>query len=130
LPRCYCGRSGCIETYLSGPGLAADHAKRTGVAAGAEAIVQGARDAEPACVASLERYERRLARSLAGVVNVLDPDVIVLGGGLSKIERLYTAVPALWTQWIFSDDVRTRLVAPLHGDASGVRGAAWLWEAA
>ena len=129
LPRCYCGRVGCIETYLSGPGLAADHAKR-GEPLAAETIVERAGAGDAACVASLERYERRLARSLEGVINVLDPDVIVLGGGLSKVARLYTAVPALWGGFVFSDDVRTRLAAPAHGDASGVRGAAWLWEAA
>jgi len=129
LPRCYCGRVGCVETYLSGPGLAADHAKR-GETLAAETIVERAVAGDAACVASLERYERRLARSLAGVINVLDPDVIVLGGGLSRVARLYTAVPALWGRFVFSDDVRTRLAAPAHGDASGVRGAAWLWEAA
>ena len=128
LPRCYCGRRGCIETYLSGPGLAADHARRSGVSLAAEAIVQGALAGDRECAAALERYERRLARSLATVVNVLDPDVIVLGGGLSKVARLYTAVPALWGVHVFSDTVRTRLAAPAHGDASGVRGAAWLWE--
>ena len=128
LPRCYCGRRGCIETYLSGPGLAADHARRSGVRLAAEAIVQGALAGDRECAAALERYERRLARSLAAVVNVLDPDVIVLGGGLSKVARLYTAVPALWGAHVFSDTVRTRLAAPAHGDASGVRGAAWLWE--
>ena len=128
LPRCYCGRSGCIETYLSGPGLADDHARNSGNALEAEAIVRGALQGDAACVATLERYERRLARSLAGVINILDPDVIVLGGGLSKVERLYTSVPALWREHVFSDEVRTRLAAPVHGDASGVRGAAWLWE--
>jgi fructokinase len=130
LPDCYCGRRGCIETYLSGPGLAADHARRSRRKLAAEEIVRGALAGDRECVSALERYERRLARSLATVINLLDPDVIVLGGGLSKVERLYTAVPALWSGHVFSDSVRTRLAAPVHGDASGVRGAAWLWEGA
>jgi fructokinase len=129
LPPCYCGRRGCVEAYLSGPGLAADHARGTGERATAEAIVQRAASGDRGCLATLERYERRLARSLAAVINVLDPDVIVLGGGLSRIERLYNSVPALWGAHVFSDAVRTRLAPPVHGDASGVRGAAWLWEA-
>ena len=121
LPACYCGRCGCIETYLSGPGLSADHLRLTGEGLKAEEIValQGA---------SLERYEARLARSLASVINVLDPDVIVLGGGMSNIGRLYTEVPRLWSRHVFSDHVATRLVRNAHGDSSGVRGAAWLWE--
>jgi fructokinase len=121
LPTCYCGRSGCIETYLSGPGLSADHLRLTGERLKAEEIValQGR---------SLERYEARLARSLASVINVLDPDVIVLGGGMSNVERLYTEVPRLWSEHVFSDHVATRLVRNAHGDSSGVRGAAWLWD--
>ena len=121
LPACYCGRCGCIETYLSGPGLSADHLRLTGEGLKAEEIValQGA---------SLERYEARLAGSLASVINVLDPDVIVLGGGMSNIGRLYTEVPRLWSRHVFSDHVATRLVRNAHGDSSGVRGAAWLWE--
>jgi fructokinase len=99
---CYCGRKGCIESYLSGPALA--------------------RDGE-----NPERYEERLARALAGVINILDPDVIVLGGGISNIPRLYANVPVLWRQHVFSDQVATRLAPPMHGDSSGVRGAAWLW---
>ena len=102
LRACYCGRLGCIETYLSGPALERDQ--------------------------DLSLYEERLARSLAAVINLLDPDVIVLGGGMSKLERLYTEVPRLWTRYVFSDNVTTRLVPPAHGDASGVRGAAWLWS--
>jgi len=121
LPACYCGRAGCIETYLSGPGLAADHLKFTGETLGAEEIV--ARRGE-----TLSRYEARLARALASVINVLDPDVIVLGGGLSNVERLYTEVPRLWSQHVFSDHVATRLARNAHGDSSGVRGAAWLWD--
>jgi fructokinase len=120
LPRCWCGRAGCIETYLSGPGLARDHLQRTGRAATAEEAVL---DEE-----SLARYEERLARSLAGVINVLDPDVIVLGGGMSNVARLYAEVPRLWGRHVFSDQVATRLARNAHGDASGVRGAAWLWN--
>jgi len=126
-PPCYCGRDGCVETWLSGPGLAADHHRRTGIALDAEAIARGAQAGDTACEATLARYESRLARALAGVVNVLDPDVIVLGGGLSNLARLYARVPALWGAGVFSDEVRTRLVPPAHGDSSGVRGAAWLW---
>ena len=128
LPLCYCGRRGCVETFLSGPGLAADHARRGGKRLDAVAIVEGARRGERECVASIERYEDRLARALAAVINVLDPDVIVLGGGLANIARLYEEVPRRWKEYVFSDEVRTRLAAPVHGDASGVRGAAWLWD--
>ena len=126
-PECYCGRRGCIETYLSGPGLAADHARHGGEPLDAAGIAAGAAAGDAACEASLARYETRLARALAAVINLLDPDVIVLGGGLSQLQRLYANVPARWGREIFSDEVRTRLVPPLHGDASGVRGAAWLW---
>jgi fructokinase len=121
LPVCYCGRFGCIETYLSGPGLAADHLKLTGERLNAEEIA--ARGGE-----ALGRYEERLARALASVINVLDPDVIVLGGGMSNVGRLYTEVPRLWPKHVFSDHVATRLVRNAHGDSSGVRGAAWLWD--
>lgn len=127
LPSCYCGRSGCIEAYLSGPGLAAEHA-RHGERLDAAQIVARAAAGDARSSATLERYEERLARSLASVINVLDPDVIVLGGGLSNIQRLYQRVPRLWGRYVFSDDVRTRLVPPMHGDSGGVRGAAWLWE--
>ena len=127
LPACYCGRAGCIETYLSGPGLAMDHARCSGELARPEGIVAGAAEGDPACEASLARYEHRLARALAGVINILDPDVIVLGGGLSNVERLYETVPSLWRPHVFSDHVATRLVQARHGDSSGVRGAAWLW---
>lgn len=121
LPACYCGRAGCIETYLSGPGLAADHRRLTGESLSPEEIVSSQGE-------SLRRYEARLARALAGVINVLDPDVIVLGGGMSNVARLYTAVPRLWPPHVFSDHVATRLVRNAHGDSSGVRGAAWLWD--
>ena len=120
LPDCYCGRSGCIEAYLSGPALARDHTLLTGQHLEPQEIValHGA---------SLMRYEERLARALAGVINILDPDVIVLGGGMSNVSRLYTEVPRLWTRYVFSDHVATRLARHAHGDSSGVRGAAWLW---
>ncbi len=128
LQRCWCGREGCVETLLSGPGLAADHARTTGERLDAGQIAQQAGTGDAACEATLLRYEERLARSLAGVVNLLDPDVIVLGGGLSQLARLYDRVPALWKAHVFSDEVRTRLLPPAHGDSGGVRGAAWLWE--
>ncbi len=122
---CYCGKRGCIETFLSGPGLACDYA-RQGAAISAEAIV--ARSTHDAVAEqTLARYEQRLARALATVINVLDPEVIVLGGGLSNVERLYKNIPALWGKWVFSDTVRTRLARNVHGDSSGVRGSAWLW---
>jgi fructokinase len=126
-PGCHCGRSGCIETYVSGTGLARDFREATGEAATARDVALRAGRGDPAAAAALDRYVRRLARALAGLVNVLDPDVIVLGGGLSQVERLYADVPRLWGRWIFSDRVDTRLVRPAHGDASGARGAAWLW---
>ncbi len=126
-PACYCGLHGCIETFLSGPALARDHADASGESFGAEEIVRRAGAGEPAAVRTLERYEDRMARALASVINLLDPDVIVLGGGMSNAGRLYENVPRLWTRFVFSDRVRTRLVPPLHGDSSGVRGAAWLW---
>ena len=130
LPQCYCGRRGCIETYLSGPGLAERHARDHGMRLAVPDLVDRAQAGDAACVATLERYEARLARALAGVINVLDPEIIVLGGGLSNIERLYASVPRLWRVHVFSDEVRTRLVPPAHGDSSGVRGAAWLWQPA
>ncbi|MGA7801560.1 MAG: ROK family protein [Gammaproteobacteria bacterium] len=126
-PACYCGRSGCIETFLSGPGMAGDHRRRTGVDLEPGDIVQGAAAGDGDCEATLDRYEDRLARALAHVINILDPDAIVLGGGMSNIARLYRNVPGRWGQYIFSDRVDTRLLAPRYGDASGVRGAAWLW---
>lgn len=129
-PACYCGRRGCIETWLSGPGLAADHARSTGQTLSAQASAAQAATGDAACEASLQRYETRLAFALGQLINVLDPEVIVLGGGLSNLERLYRNVPAQWSVHVFSDEVRTRLVRNLHGDSSGVRGAAWLWPAA
>ncbi len=127
-PPCYCGKAGCIETFVSGPGLANDHRLFTGAALTADAIVAGAANSDAACRSTLARYEERLARALAHVINVLDPDVIVLGGGLSNLDRLYENVPRLWSQYVFSDRVDTRLARNAHGDSSGVRGAAWLWD--
>jgi len=121
LPACYCGRAGCIETYLCGPALERDHESLTGQQLAAREI---AALHSPA----LERYIERLARSLAGVINILDPDVIVLGGGMSNVERLYSEVPRRWARHVFSDQVATRLARNKHGDSSGVRGAAWLWN--
>lgn len=127
-PRCYCGRQGCVETWLSGPSLAADHARHGGSALTAKAIAARADAGDADCAATLSRYHRRLAKSLAQVINIVDPTVIVLGGGLSNIDSLYTAVPALWGEYIFSDQVHTQLRRHQHGDSSGVRGAAWLWN--
>ena len=124
---CYCGRTGCIETFLSGPALAREYEQATGEVLDAKGVVQRAAAGGQGAVATLERYEQRMARALASIINVLDPDVIVLGGGLSNIERLYTRVPRLWGRFIFSDAVSTRLVRAVHGDSSGVRGAAWLF---
>ncbi len=129
-PRCYCGRQGCVETWLSGPGLADDHARHTGAMLDAAAIARAASGGDAACEATLLRYERRLAKSLAQVINILDPDVVVLGGGLSNLERLYENVPRHWADYVFSDTVRTSLRRSRHGDSSGVRGAAWLWNTA
>jgi fructokinase len=126
-PACFCGKDGCIETFLAGPGLAGDHRRATGAALAPAAIVAAAAAGDPACEATLARYEERLARALAHVVNLLDPDVVVLGGGLSNLDRLYANVPRLWGCWVFSDRVDTRLEKHRHGDSSGVRGAAWLW---
>jgi fructokinase len=125
--RCYCGKLGCIETFLSGPGLAHDHAALTGEALSAPEIAARADTGDTRADATLQRYEDRLARALATVINLIDPHVIVLGGGLGQMSRLYRNVPALWGAYVFSDTVATRLVPPRYGDSSGVRGAAWLW---
>ncbi len=125
-PQCYCGKRGCIETFLSGPGMAKLHQMETSDSLSAEEIVACAEQGDAACERSLQHYENRLARSLAHVINILDPDVIVLGGGMSNIARLYADVPALWGKWVFSDRVDTKLVQHRFGDSSGVRGAAWL----
>ena len=127
-PPCYCGRTGCIETFLSGPGLMRAHASDSGTALEPEVIVQRAEAGDTPARASLDRYAQRMARALASVINLLDPDVIVLGGGMSNIASLYQTVPALWRPYVFSDRVTTALRPAVHGDASGVRGAAWLWS--
>ena len=126
---CYCGRTGCIETFLSGPGFAQHHAIRTGEHLDAPSIVARAETGGKDAAKSMELYEVQLARALATLINTLDPNVIVLGGGMSNVARLYDRVPKIWHQWVFSDRVDTRLVPPMHGDSSGVRGAAWLWSA-
>jgi fructokinase len=126
---CYCGRSGCIETWLSGPALARDYRDAGGAALSGEDIVSRAEGGEVLAEDTLSRWEGRLARSLATIINVVDPEVIVVGGGLSRIHRLYERVPALWQGWVFSDSVVTRLVPAAFGDDSGVRGAAKLWDA-
>lgn len=128
-PPCYCGKRGCIETFLSGPGFQRDFEHATGQALAPPEIVARAAAGDPAGAAAVCRYEHRLARALASVINVLDPDVIVVAGGMSNIERLYASVPALWRAFVFSDAVVTRLARNRHGDSSGVRGAAWLWPA-
>jgi fructokinase len=128
---CYCGKRGCVETFLSGPGLAADHQRRTGRRLLPREIVARAAAGDALAEQTLVRYERRMARALAAIINTLDPDVIVLGGGMSNIARLYANVPRLWGAWVFAvgpdEAVRTPLLPARHGDSSGVRGAAWLW---
>jgi fructokinase len=126
-PPCYCGKSACVETFLSGPGLARDHREKTGEALDATEIAARAEAGDPGARATLERYEDRMARALAVLINILDPDAVVLGGGMSKLGRLYENVPRRWQKYGFSDRLDTPLLAPLHGDSSGVRGAAWLW---
>ena len=127
-PACYCGKRGCIETFLSGGGLAAGYTELGRETLSAELIAERAKTGEQRAAQSLQRYENRLARALSSIINVVDPDVIVLGGGVSNIDDLYTAVPRMWTEWVFSDTIRTRLVRNYHGDSSGSRGAALLWE--
>lgn len=127
-PECYCGKTGCIETWLSGPGLERDYCQVTGNGLSAREIAARERAGDAAAVACLQRYIDRMARALATVINLVDPDVIVLGGGVSNIEQLYTGVPQAWRRYVFSDRVDTRLVRARHGDSSGVRGAAWLWS--
>jgi fructokinase len=127
-PVCYCGKYGCIETWLSGPGMSRDYLEASGSALDPKQIVELVATGDGIAESCLVRYEDRMARSLAHVINILDPDVIVLGGGMGNIERLYTHVPELWGQYVFSDRVDTQLVPPRFGDSSGVRGAAWLWN--
>jgi len=126
-PACYCGRSGCLETFLSGPGLSRDYEQRGGGPAASETVVARAAAGDPLASAVLNDWFDRLARALATVINVVDPDVVVVGGGLSRIDALYHEVPRRWGCWVFSDDVVTRLQPARFGDASGVRGAARLW---
>ena len=128
-PPCYCGRSGCIETFLSGPAVSREFAARGGGTKSAIEIAAAADAGDVRAMETIDRYVRRMARALASVINLLDPDVIVLGGGLSNIDALYERVPAMWPRWTFSDVVTTPLKRAAHGDASGVRGAAWLWGA-
>ena len=127
-PRCWCGRDGCIEAWLSGPALADDHRRATGETSDAEAIARRAADGDAGCAASLARWLDRLARGLAMVIDVLDPDVVVLGGGLSNVDAALRELPARLAPRVFSDDLRTRIVRSAHGDSSGVRGAAGLWQ--
>jgi fructokinase len=124
---CYCGLYGCIETFLSGPGLSHTYESFGGVDVTADVVAERAAAGEVPATAALDLYESRMARALATIINVIDPDVIVLGGGLSNIDRLYAAVPVLWKPYVFSDRADTPLVRASHGDSSGVRGAAWLW---
>jgi fructokinase len=126
-PPCYCGKTACVETFLSGPSLARDYWEVTGTALSAPEITRRAAEGDPGAEAALARYEDRLARALALVVNIVDPDVIVVGGGMSHIQRLYASVPPLLAKYVFSDSLATRIVPPVHGDSSGVRGAARLW---
>lgn len=127
-PACYCGKQGCIETFVSGPGLERDYRRETGAALTAQAILALAEAGDAAAEAAFQRYEERLGRALGHVMNILDPDAIVLGGGMSNCVRLYANVPRLWGRHVFSDRVDTLLLPPRHGDSSGVRGAAWLWD--
>ena len=126
--KCYCGKKGCIETWLSGPGFTHDHQLRGGKGNSAKDVVSLAAQQDQLAEISLQLYEDRMARALASVINILDPEIIVLGGGMSNIAGLYRNVPKLWGQYVFSDHVATKLVPPAHGDSSGVRGAAWLWN--
>lgn len=129
-PACYCGKHGCVETWLSGPGLSAAYARAGAQIAEPVRIVEDAAAGDPVAETVLRDYEDRMARGLAMVINILDPDVIVLGGGMSNVKRLYRNVPRRLRRYVFSDCVRTRLVPPRFGDSSGVRGAAWLWGSA
>ena len=128
-PPCFCGHSACIETFLSGPGVERDHLAMTGETLNSLDIAARAVAGHAACEATMRRYDERLARALAHLINILDPDVVVLGGGMSNLTRLYSNVPELWKSWVFSDRVDTRLLKHAHGDSGGVRGAAWLGAA-
>ncbi|GJL56594.1 MAG: N-acetylglucosamine kinase [Nitrospirales bacterium] len=126
---CYCGKQGCLETFLSGSGLQREYFLQAGQRMSTQEIDRLSRRGDAKSEHALKRYEHRLARGLASVINMIDPEVIVLGGGLSNLERFYEAVPRIWNKWVFSDRVGTKLVPAKHGDSSGVRGAAWLWPA-
>jgi fructokinase len=127
-PRCYCGKYGCIETFLSGPAFERDYALLSGSRRSSQDIVRAASGGDPDAVQALERYQDRLARALAAVINVLDPDAVILGGGMSNLPDLPSLVAATLPEYVFSDSVTTRVVLNAHGDSSGVRGAAWLWS--
>lgn len=126
-PLCYCGKRGCIETWLSGPGLSRDHREITGERVSAVELASRVAT-DPSAAATMARHASRFARALATVINVLDPDVVVIGGGISQHAPLYPSLRAELPSWVFADHVETRIVPALHGDASGVRGAAWLWK--
>lgn len=127
--QCYCGKRGCIETWISGTGFKKEYARITGEELSTHDIIANAKKGEARAAAALERYTDRLARALAGIVDVLDPDIIILGGGMSNVDSLYHDVPKIWERYIFSDVCYTPITPPRHGDSSGVRGAAWLWNA-
>ncbi len=127
-PACFCGRHGCVETFLSGPGLARDHQAHTGEERGGPAIAAQAASGDVSAIATMARYLDRLARALATVINVVDPDVVVFGGGLSQIELIYSQLPKSLNAYVFSDQCTTPVRPARHGDSSGVRGAAWLWS--
>lgn len=126
-PDCYCGKKGCIETFISGPGVSRSHDAIGANGPTARQIAQMAEQGDAAALQTLASFERRLAKSLASVINVLDPDIIVCGGGLSNLDRIYENLPHLLQQYCFSDNIETPFVKAKYGDSSGVRGAAWLW---
>ena len=126
-PACYCGKNGCIETWISGTGLEKDYERTTNTSPRAPEILARSEAGEPAAMAALDRFEDRIARGLAGVINLLDPDIIAMGGGASQISRIYKNVPVLLKEYVFGKEADTPLVPARHGDSSGVRGAAWLW---
>lgn len=127
-PECYCGKKGCLETWISGTGFHQDYTRKTGIESSGKKIMELVAHHNEAAIDALENYMDRLARSLASMINILDPNIIVLGGGMSNVETLYERIPLLWKPHIFSDFVHTKLVPPQYGDSSGVRGAAWLWK--
>ncbi len=127
-PECYCGKRGCIETWLSGTGFKRDYHRVEKEELSTHDIIANMKKGEPKAVAAFERYADRFARALSGIMNIIDPDIIVLGGGMSNIQEIYTAVPKIWDKYVFSDTVETKILPPRHGDSSGVRGAAWLWN--